>query len=106
MSSGESTGARARPLHPRHSGWKQALRPIVVGLISGFWIRWFKFRLGDRVEFGSGFETNGRLVIQGPGKVVFGDGIRAWCHAEKNVFITYTPESRIVVGSGSRLNGA
>lgn len=111
MSSEQSAGKTRRgslgiPLHSRHSGWKQVLRPVVVGAVSRFWIRWFKVRLGDRVEFGKDFETNGRLVIQGPGKVIFGDGIRAWCHAEKNVFITYTPESRIVVGGGTRLNGA
>lgn len=63
-------------------------------------------RLGDRVEFGRGFQTNGRLVIKGPGRVVFGDGVNAWCHAEKNVMITFMPDSRIQVGSGTRLNGA
>jgi maltose O-acetyltransferase len=38
--------------------------------------------------------------------VVFGDDVNAWAHAEKNVLITYTPDSLIVVGQGTRLNGA
>jgi maltose O-acetyltransferase len=38
--------------------------------------------------------------------VVLGDNIKAWCHAEKNVLITYTPDSRITVGGDTRLNGA
>jgi acetyltransferase-like isoleucine patch superfamily enzyme len=78
----------------------------VVGLVSAFWRAWFKWRLGERVSFGRNFQTNGRLVIRGPGHVVFGDDVNAWCHAEKNVLITYTPDSLITIGSGTRLNGA
>jgi maltose O-acetyltransferase len=88
------------------AGLRARLKGPVAGLISRCWVAWFRLRLGRRVQFGRNFQTNGRLVIQGPGRVVFGDDIRAWCHAEKNVFITYTPESRIIVGSGTRLNGA
>ncbi len=88
------------------AGLRARLKPIVAGAISRVWVAWFRLRLGRRVQFGRNFETNGRLVIRGPGRVIFGDDIKAWAHAEKNVFITYTPESRIVVGSGTRLNGA
>jgi len=94
------------PIYPRARGWKQIVKPLAVRVISACWVAWFKWRLGDRVQFGRNFETNGRLVIQGPGRVVLGDNIKAWCHAEKNVLITYTPDSRITVGSGTRLNGA
>ena len=94
------------PIYPRARGWKQIVKPVAVRVISACWVAWFKWRLGDRVQFGRNFETNGRLVIQGPGRVVLGDNIKAWCHAEKNVLITYTPDSRITVGSGTRLNGA
>ena len=87
-------------------GWKRLIKPLAVRAISAFWVRWHKLRLGDRVRFGRNFQTNGRLVIKGPGRVVFGDDINAWCHAEKNVLITYTPDSRITIGSGTRLNGA
>lgn len=104
---GTSPGERtAMPIYSRARGWKRIIKPYVVGAVSSFWVRWFKMRLGGKVQFGRNFETNGRLVIQGPGKVVFGDNIKAWAHAEKNVFITYTPDSVITVGSNTRLNGA
>ncbi len=96
----------AIPIYSRAQGWKKIVKPFAVGLISGFWVRWFKVRLGDRVSFGRNFQTNGRLVIQGPGRVVFGDDVKAWCHAEKNVLITFRPDSLITVGNGTRLNGA
>src|SRR5215216_6751696 len=96
----------AQPVRPRAQGWKARLKPFVVRAVSMVWVAWFKWRLGERVQFGRNFETNGRLVIQGPGRVVLGDNIKAWCHAEKNVLITYTPDSRITVGSQTRLNGA
>src|SRR5947209_5800128 len=96
----------AVPIYSRAQGWKQVIKPFAVRIISSLWVRWFKLRLGDRVSFGRNFQTNGRLVIQGPGRVVFGDDINAWCHAEKNVLITFTPASLITVGSGTRLNGA
>ncbi len=98
--------ASAMPIYARAQGWKRLIKPFAVAVISRFWVGWFKWRLGDRVSFGRNFQTNGRLVIQGPGRVTFGDDIKAWCHAEKNVLITYTPNSRITIGSGTRLNGA
>ena len=96
----------AQPIYSGARGWKKLAKPIVVGVVSAFWIKYHKLRLGNRVQFGHNFQTNGRLVIKGPGRVVFGDDINAWAHAEKNVFITYTPDSRISVGSNTRLNGA
>ena len=96
----------ATPIHSRAQGWRRAVKPVVVHVISAFWMRWFRFRLGSRVSFGRNFQTNGRLIIQGPGRVVFGNDIKAWCHAEKNVLITYTPDSSIRIGNGTRLNGA
>lgn len=95
----------ALPIY-RGNSWRKIVKPIAVRIISAFWVRWFKLRLGDRVEFGRNFQTNGRLVIKGHGRVVFGDDINAWAHAEHNVLITYTPDSRISIGSGTRLNGA
>jgi len=85
---------------------KSALRDLLVRAISAFWVRWYRLRLGKRVSFGRGFLTNGRLIVRGPGRVVFGDNVNAWSHAEKNVLITYTPDSLITVGDGTRLNGA
>jgi acetyltransferase-like isoleucine patch superfamily enzyme len=98
-------GRTAIPIY-RGRSWRKIVKPLAVRLISAFWMRWLKLRLGDRVQFGRNFQTNGRLVIQGPGSVIFGDDINAWAHAEKNVLITFTPDSRISIGSGTRLNGA
>src|SRR5437867_13334111 len=101
-----SASPTAVPIYSRARGWKRLIKPFAVRTISAFWVKWYRLRLGDRVRFGRKFQTNGRLVIKGPGRVVFGDDINAWCHAEKNVLITYTPDSRITIGSGTRLNGA
>src|SRR6058998_1696906 len=100
-----SPSPTAVPIYSRPQGWKRLIKPFAVRAISAFWVKWYRLRLGDRVRFGRNFQTNGRLVIKGPGRVVFGDDINAWCHAEKNVFITYTPSSLISIGSGTRLNG-
>ncbi|MEO8285322.1 MAG: acyltransferase [Chloroflexota bacterium] len=99
------SGRTAIPIY-RARSWRKLIKPYAVSLISAFWLRWLKFRLGDRVEFGRNFQTNGRLVIKGPGRVTFGDNVNAWAHAEKNVLITFTPDSRIAIGSDTRLNGA
>jgi acetyltransferase-like isoleucine patch superfamily enzyme len=74
--------------------------------MSALWTRWLKLRLGDRVQFGRNFVANHQLVVRGPGRVVFGDDVNAWSHAEKNVLITFTPDSTITIGDGCRLNGA
>lgn len=93
------------PLY-RARGLKKLIKPYAVRAISAFWVTWYKLRFGKRVTFGRNFVTNGRMVFKGSGRVIFSDDINAWCHAEKNVFITYTPDSRITIGSGSRLSGA
>ena len=95
----------AVPLY-RGSRLKQMLKPFVVSALSAFWVTWYKLRLGKRVQFGRNFVTNGKLVIRGRGRVIFGDNVNAWCHAEKNVLIAYAPHSRIIVGDGARLSGA
>jgi maltose O-acetyltransferase len=89
----------------RQGGLKKRLKPLVAGTISRVFLAWYGLKYGKRVRFGRNFLTNGKLVIKGPGKVIFGDDINAWCHTEKNVFITYLPEARISVGHGTRLNG-
>jgi maltose O-acetyltransferase len=93
------------PLY-RPGGWRRAIKQAVARVTSELWVRIYRLKVGGRVQFGRNFRTNGRLVIKGPGRVIFGDDVNAWAHAEKNVLITYTPDSVIVVGSGTRLNGA
>lgn len=86
--------------------WKQAIKPLAVRIISALWVRWYKFKYRKKVRFGRNFVTNGHLVVRGPGRVLFGDDINAWCHAEKNVFITYSPDALITIGHRTRLSGS
>ena len=69
----------------RAQGWKRLAKPVVLRVVSALWMRWLKLRLGDRVQFGRNFVTNHRLVVRGPGRVVFGDDVNTWSHAEKTV---------------------
>ncbi len=98
--------ATAHQLPLTRASVREWLKLHVAPIVSRCWVTWYRLRLGHRVEFGRNFLTNGRLIIRGPGRVIFGDDVNAWCHAEKNVFITYTPEARIEIGSGARINGA
>jgi acetyltransferase-like isoleucine patch superfamily enzyme len=90
----------------RARGWKRLIKPIALRVISKLWVTWLKLRLGNRVQFGRNMVTNNRLTIRGPGRVVFGDNINAWSHAEKTVLITYSPEAVITIGDDCRLSGA
>ncbi|HYP41947.1 MAG TPA: acyltransferase [Chloroflexia bacterium] len=90
----------------RGNRFKKLVKPFVVKAISAFWLRVYKLWYGKRVLFGRNFISRGNLVIRGPGRVVFGDNINAWSHAEKNVLITYTPDALITIGDDCRLNGA
>jgi maltose O-acetyltransferase len=98
-------GHVGRPLY-RGSRLKQMLKPLAVRLVSTFWLAVYRLRYGKRVSFGRNFITNGKLVVRGKGRVLFGDDVNAWCHAEKNVLIAFSPQARIVIGDGCRLSGA
>jgi acetyltransferase-like isoleucine patch superfamily enzyme len=65
----------------------------------------YKLLRGDRVGFGPGFQANRKLVIRGPGRVVFGANVNAWAHEERNVLLTFDPDATIQIGSNVRLNG-
>ena len=62
---------------------------------------WYRLR-GIRLETGKNFRIAGRLIIRGPGRVVFGDNVlidgvvTPW---------TYSAEAVISVGSDSYVNG-
>src|SRR5688500_9394671 len=90
----------------RAQGWKKLIKPYALRAISAFWLAWYRFRYGKRVHFGRNFVTNGNLIVKGPGRVIFGDDVNTWCHAEKNVLITYSPDARIFIGDACRLSGA
>src|SRR3984893_15008857 len=57
-----------------------------------------------RFRIGAGLLGNGRLRIQGPGRVVLEADVNAWSHAEVNRLITTRPEAIIHIGRHVRLN--
>ncbi len=89
MSKSSLRQALAEPAH--------AVR-VLVALIRGWWLK----LSCSNFECGSNLRVFGRLDIQGPGRVIFGDDVR--------VDMTVTPwttraDAVITVGSGSFLNG-
>jgi acetyltransferase-like isoleucine patch superfamily enzyme len=69
------------------------------------WLTSLPFRLNPRILIGPGLLGNGRLRIQGPGRVVLDADVNAWSHAEVNRLITTRPEAVIHIGRHARLNG-
>lgn len=87
----------------------QGLRAVakwaLVRLLTTYVVTKYRLLRGERVEFGPGFQANRKLVIKGPGRVVFGSNVNAWAHEERNVIITYDRDVTIAIGSNVRLNG-
>lgn len=69
------------------------------------WLTTLPFRLNARIRIGPGLLGNGRLRIQGPGRVELDADVNAWSHAEVNRLITTRPEAVIHIGRHARLNG-
>lgn len=88
---------------------RQGLRAVakwaVVRLLTAYVTTKYRLLRGDRVVFGPGFQANRKLVIKGPGRVVFGANVNAWAHEERNVIITYGRDVTIAIGANVRLNG-
>ena len=57
--------------------------------------------MGKRFKAGKGLEVRGRLVIRGPGSVVFGNNVQVW---RKVTPFTHRKESVIEVGDNSVLD--
>ncbi len=67
--------------------------------------RWYKFKYGwvlKRAKFGKALRVQGQLIIKGPGKVIFGDGIT--CSGRVTPF-THSKNAVILIGNGVFLNG-
>ena len=84
---------------------RSRVKPIASAIISNICLAYYRLRYRRKAVFGVNITVNHKLVIKGPGRVIFGDNINAWAHAEKNVFVTYRPETVIRVGSGTKING-
>jgi acetyltransferase-like isoleucine patch superfamily enzyme len=80
-------------------GWKQGLARWLG------WITAVPYRARPRVSIGRRLVGNGRLRISGPGRVVLGDDVNAWSHAEVNRLITIQSNAVIRIGHNARLNG-
>ncbi|MDQ6925587.1 MAG: acyltransferase [Candidatus Eremiobacteraeota bacterium] len=95
-------------IRPRQSRFKKglanpgaALRYVTARARGRWTILWCRL-LGRRVTAGRNFRVAGRLVIRGPGRVIFGDDV----NIERVVTPwTNTPEAVIEIGSNSYLNG-
>ena len=96
------------PSTPLATKLRKALRSpgtayeVVASYARGYLVRVGCRLRGVRFEAGRGFRVTGRLVIRGPGRVVFGDDVTVdrvvtpW---------TYDADALIEVGSGAYLNG-
>src|SRR6266498_1368055 len=85
---------------------KHIMKSVIVAVFTMYTVTKFRLLKGNRVQFGPGFISNGRLQIKGPGQVIFGANVNAWAHKEPNVLITYNPNVVIEIGDNTRLNGA
>ena len=86
-------------------GLRQVAKWAVVRLLTAYVVAKYRLLRGDRVQFGPGFQANRKLVIRGPGRVVFGANVNAWAHEERNVILTFGRDVTIRIGSNVRLNG-
>ncbi len=86
-------------------GLKAVVKWVLVRLLSRYVIAKYRLLRGDRITFGPGFQANRKLVIRGPGRVIFGANVNAWAHEERNVILTFNPDVTISIGSNVRLNG-
>jgi acetyltransferase-like isoleucine patch superfamily enzyme len=83
----------------RHPG--KALS-VLRALARGRWYKlWYPLR-GIRFEAGRNFKVRGRLMVRGPGRVIFGDDVQIDAMVTP---WTYSAMAIIRVGSGSYVNG-
>jgi acetyltransferase-like isoleucine patch superfamily enzyme len=80
----------------------RVLVQLVGGLVAWRWT----VGSGGRRRIGDGFLCNGRLRLQGPGRISIGNGVNAWAREEANVLVTFSPDAVISIGDNVRLNGA
>src|SRR5438105_10598445 len=69
------------------------------------WLTTLPHRSNRRIRIQPGLLGNGRLRIQGPGRVVIERDVNAWSHVEANRLVTTTSEAVILIGPQARLNG-
>jgi acetyltransferase-like isoleucine patch superfamily enzyme len=73
---------------------RQGIR-FVWGVLKGHWYL-FNYRLrGGRVRAGRYLQVYGRLVLEGPGTVEFGNSVRVY---GVTTIPTYKPDARVIIG--------
>jgi acetyltransferase-like isoleucine patch superfamily enzyme len=78
-----------------------ALR-VAWSIVKGYWYKWTYPLRGVRFSAGRNFRVQGRLKIQGPGRVVFGDNVVVGAHTTP---WTHHRDAIITVGNDTFLNG-
>jgi acetyltransferase-like isoleucine patch superfamily enzyme len=73
-----------------------------LALLRGMWCRVSCRIRGVRFQAGRNLRIDGRLIIRGPGRVIFGDNVRVGLTVTP---WTYGPGAVIVVGHDSFING-
>lgn len=86
-------------------GLKQVAKWAIVRAVSWYVVTKYRLLRGDRVQFGPHFRANRKLIIRGPGRVIFGADVNAWAHEERNVIVTYGRDVTVQIGANVRLNG-
>ena len=75
---------------------------LLRGLVRGWQCKvWFRLK-GVRFEAGRRLVVQGKLIVRGPGRVIFGDNVRIGMRVTP---WTYNPDAVILVGDDAYLNG-
>jgi len=81
------------------------MKQKIAFILSKIFIAYYKVRYGSRVNFGKNNIINHKFKIYGQGKLIIGDNVNLWAHAEPNSFHFYDKNAIITIGKNTRLNG-
>jgi acetyltransferase-like isoleucine patch superfamily enzyme len=84
---------------------RPGIKYSIARMISAGFLVWYQIRYRGRVQFGKNILVNHRFIFRGKGRLMCGDNVNLWAHAESNRFLTYSIGAVIEVASGVRLNG-
>ena len=82
----------------------QLIRRMFVAVRSRYYVAYYRVVYG--VEFGKGVRVYSRLIIQGPGRVIIGNGTHFTSRRAVNELCTTSSKAVLRIGSGCLLNGA
>src|SRR5574341_2050667 len=76
-----------------------------LALARGSYYRWLFWVLGKRVVCGKNFRVRGKLIIRGPGQVIFGDNVQVNGEGDAVTPFTHHRDAVIAIGDNVFLNG-